>query len=161
MSSDLQLFHAFTKQFSDQEIKGVHSIARNYFLVNDDIWELREKIMRDPFATGIFLGEAQKHFMPSPAAIDIISRFEDANRKKIFINPKAEGLFLCGRSVLETSIVRNPNQLKEGLVLVQNARNENLGYGLFKQEGKDLVIKRLVDKGMYLRSEERKRPKKE
>jgi ribosome biogenesis protein Nip4 len=44
-------------------------------------------------------------------------------------------------------------------VLVQNEIDENLGYGVFKQEGKDLVIRNLLDKGKYLRMDEKGRRK--
>ena len=158
-AADLSLFKRFTQQFSNAEVSNIHKIGRNYFLVTDDVWELREKITRDPFAMSIYLGQEKNHFIPSPAAVDMVSRLEGSDRKKIFINKKAEWLFLCGRNVLQDSILKNPNNVKEGLVLVQNETGENLGYGIFQQQGKDLVIKNLLDKGQYLRVEEKKKKK--
>jgi ribosome biogenesis protein Nip4 len=65
-------------------------------------------------------------------------------------------MFLCGRNILSESIAKNPNGLTEGLVLVQNEKDENLGYGLFKRED-TLIIKHVLDKGRYLRIDEKGR----
>jgi hypothetical protein len=97
-------------------------------------------------------------FSPSPALIDLISKFPDAQSKKIFVNRKAEWMFLCGRNVLSDSVAKNPNGLSEGLVLVQNVQDENLGYGQFKKED-TLIIKHILDKGRYLRIDEKGRDK--
>jgi ribosome biogenesis protein Nip4 len=106
------------------------------------------------------MGEEKMGFSPSPALLDLVSKFPDAQSKKVFINKKAEWLFLCGRNVLSDSIAKNPNRLSEGIVLVQNENDENLGYGVFKRED-TLIIKHVLDKGRYLRIDEKghnKRP---
>jgi ribosome biogenesis protein Nip4 len=72
------------------------------------------------------------------------------------VNKKAEWLFLCGRNILGASIASNPNRLHSGFVLVQNEQDENLGFGFFKQEGKDLILRNILDKGNYLRMEDKK-----
>jgi ribosome biogenesis protein Nip4 len=148
---------AFVKNFSSHPIDNIEKIGRNNFLATSSLLETKRRINKDTFSIGLFLGETKDRFYPSPAFVDIISRLEDADNRKIFVNKKAEWLFLCGRNILMESIVRNPRSLKEGFVLVQNENDENLGYGIFHQQGKDTVIKNLLDKGKYLRYNEKGR----
>jgi ribosome biogenesis protein Nip4 len=122
------------------------------------LWEIKSGVTRDIYSLGLFLGEEKTGFNPSPALMDLISKFPDAQSKKIFVNKKAEWMFLCGRNVLSDSFARNPNNLSEGLVFVQNERDENLGYGLFKMED-TMIIKHILDKGRYLRIDEKGRDK--
>jgi ribosome biogenesis protein Nip4 len=157
----LEKFHRFVSQFTDDELDEsmVLRSGRNFFYADKRLIDIKNSVKQDVFSLGIFLGEEKNHFEPSPACIDIISKMPGAQKRKIFINKKAEWLFLCGRAVLEQSIAKNPNNLGEGSVLVQNEQDENLGYGFFKQEGKDLVIRNILDKGKYLRMDERGRRK--
>ncbi len=149
-------FEQFTARFSDTGIDAL-KIGRNYFLAEDRLKKLKEGVNRDPFSLGLFLGEERGEFHPSPAMIDVISRLPDSENRKIFVNGKAEWLFLCGRNILEDSIIKNPRNIKDGPVLIQNEKGENLGYGMFMKQGRDLVIKNFLDKGKYLRMNERKR----
>ena len=160
MSQDLTLFNKFTKQFTNMELTGVRRIGRNFYLAEERLWNIKNGIDRDVYAIGTFLGEEKMGFSPSPALIDFISKFPDAQSKKIFINKKAEWLFSCGRNVLSDSIVKNPGSITEGLVLVQNENDENLGYGQFKKED-TLIIKHILDKGRYLRMDEKGRDKRQ
>jgi ribosome biogenesis protein Nip4 len=138
----------------------VRRVGRNFYLAEERLWNIKNGVNRDVYALGTFLGEEKIGFSPSPALIDFISKFPDAQSKKVFINRKAEWLFSCGRNVLSDSIVRNPNSISEGLVLVQNERDENLGYGQFKKED-TLIIKHILDKGRYLRIDEKGRDKRQ
>jgi ribosome biogenesis protein Nip4 len=158
MSQDLSLFGKFTKQFTDSEILDVHRIGRNFYQAEERLWEIKSGVTRDIYSLGLFLGEEKTGFSPSPALMDLISKFPDAESKKIFVNKKAEWMFLCGRNILSDSIAKNPHNISEGLVLVQNERDENLGYGLFKMEDQ-LIIKHVLDKGRYLRIDEKGRDK--
>jgi|SRR3989344_664143 len=130
-------------------------IGKHYYYADKSLSEIRSKITRDVFSLGIYLGEQDKHFNPSPGFIDILAKL--ASKRKVFVNKKAEGLFLYGRNILLDSISKNPENIREGIVLVQNEKDENLGYGLFQTQGKDIVVKNLLDKGWYLRKEQRKR----
>jgi len=160
MTHDLTLFNKFTKQFTDTEILDVRRVGRNFYQAEERLWEIKNGINRDIYSLGLHLGEEKMGFSPSPAFVDMISRFPDTQSKKVFINKKAEWLFLCGRNVLSDSIVGNPNNLSEGLVLVQNEKDENLGYGLFKRED-TLIIKHILDKGRYLRMDEKGRDRRQ
>lgn len=133
----------FVSQFSDKQILNIEKIERKYFLVDEEQKKLSKEIGRNPFSSGIFLGEQKKRFEPSPALIDMIASLSD---RKVFINKEAEWLFLCGRDVFEQNIVKK--NVKEGIVLVQNEEDENLGYGKLINNG----VKNILDKGVYLRT---------
>jgi ribosome biogenesis protein Nip4 len=158
MTDDLTLFKKFMIQFTDKEILDVKRIGRNFYKAEERLWNIRSGVDRDIYSIGTFLGEEKQGFSPSPALLDLISRLPDAQSKKLFVNKKAEWMFLCGRNVLSDSITKNPNTLSEGLVLVQNEDDENLGYGQFKKED-TLIIKHILDKGRYLRLDEKGRNK--
>lgn len=155
MTQDLTLFNKFISQFTTEEIADVRRVGRNFYLAEERLWEIKTGVNRDVFSVGLFLGEEKHGFSASPALIERISRMPDPaiQSRKIFINKKAEWLFLCGRNILPESIVKNPSNITDGLVPVQNERDENLGYGLFKKEDQ-LIIKHVLDKGRYLRANE-------
>ena len=152
----MSTFEEFVNIFTENKIDYVRKIGRNYYFVENDLWELKESINKDVFSVGIFLGEEKDRFEPNPAILDIISKFPDSEKRKIFVNKKAEWLFLCGRNILSDSISKNPYRVNSGLVLVQNENNENLGFGYFKQEGPALILRNILDKGHYLRIEDKK-----
>jgi len=158
MTQDLSLFHKFTKQFTDTGLTDIRRVGRNFYKAEERLWNIKTGVDRDVYAIGMFMGEEKMGFSPSPALIDLISKFPDAQSKKVFVNKKAEWMFLCGRNVLSESIIKNSHNISEGLVLVQNEYDENLGYGQFKKED-TLIIKHILDKGRYLRMDEKGRDK--
>ncbi|MGV8151409.1 MAG: hypothetical protein ACP5NV_06815 [Candidatus Woesearchaeota archaeon] len=137
------------------------TIGKNTYLAGKDLQETRSRIKRDVFSIGIFLGEEGKYFMPSPAFIELLSKMPDAEKKKIYVSSKVEGLFLYGRNILKDSISKNPHNIDSGYVFVQNENDENLGLGIFQtqtqhnSQKKELIIKNILDKGFYLRKERR------
>jgi len=138
----------FALQFTDKKIDGVLNHGRKYFLVSEEQKKLSEQIGRDLFSAGILLGEKKDTFKPTPALVDMISKISD---NKVFISKKSEWLFLCGRDVFEENIIKQVGDNK--LVLVQNEKDENLGYGMFIKNGKERLLKNILDKGYYLRRE--------
>jgi ribosome biogenesis protein Nip4 len=154
MTQDLTLFNKFTKQFTNTDFTDIRRVGRNFYQAEERLWEIKNGVNRDIYALGLFLGEEKMGFSPSPALVDLISKFPDAQSKKIFVNKKAEWMFLCGRNILSESISKNPHNLSEGLVLVQNDHDENLGYGQFKKED-TLIVRHILDKGRYLRLDEK------
>lgn len=131
-----------------EDIGEVHKYDKQYFkgekaIVKDD----------NLLGAGLFLGESKdKEFKPSPAMMELISKNCD---KKIFVDEKAEWLFLCGRDLFGKSIIRS--NVDSGLVLIQNEHDENLGYGkiISKVDTKTskVVVKNILDRGYYLRRE--------
>jgi ribosome biogenesis protein Nip4 len=146
------MIHKFIEQFTKEEIGNIIQIKKEFYLANKEILEVKNKISIEPNSVGLYLGEAKgKNFDPSPALIELIAKKSD---NKIFINKQTEWLFLCGRDIFGKGIIKS--NAKEGLVLVQNFKDENLGYGKIindiRQKEK-VVVKNIQDKGIYLRQE--------
>ncbi|MFH1071871.1 MAG: hypothetical protein V1743_00400 [Nanoarchaeota archaeon] len=145
----------FVRQFVDKhrfDFTDVHKLGRKYFLIHKQLLEMKGKINKDIYAAGLFLGEDRQEFKPSPALIEMIA--EKSTRKAV-INKNSEWLFLCGRDVFSTSVIASA--VNDGLVLVQNEEDENLGYGKIIRKGNSLWIKNLLDRGSYLRQEQAKK----
>jgi len=140
----------FIKQFTDEEIfDKTKQIGRRVFYVPEQLRNL--DIELEPYSIGMYLGEQRKEFTPSVALIDAISKKSD---KKIFVNKEGEFLFLCGRDLMGKSIVKA--DVKKGFCLVQNEKDENLGYGRFATglaHDDRIVVKNRMDKGHFLRRE--------
>jgi ribosome biogenesis protein Nip4 len=146
------MIHKFIKQFTQEEIKDIIQVRKDYYLANQDLLETKNKIKLEPSSIGLYLGTATgKTFQPSPALIELIAK---KSNNKIFINKNTEWLFLCGRDIFGKGIIKANTQ--EGLVLVQNQKDENLGYGKIIDDishKERIVIKNILDKGIYLRQE--------
>ncbi|MCF7871867.1 hypothetical protein K9L97_02430 [Candidatus Woesearchaeota archaeon] len=95
-----------------------------------------------------FLGRIKKRFEPSLFLLELLSKNSD---NKIFINDTAEFLFLCGRDVFKENITRN-NSNKE-IFFVQNKFDENLGFGTFFKQDKQVLVRNIKDRGDFLRRE--------
>ncbi len=142
----------FVEEFTKKQIKNVVQIENKFYQVKTELDKISEKIERKPKLKGIYLGEIKDNeFVPSIELIDIISKISD---KKIYVNEKAEWMFLNKKDILGKSVTKA--KARDGLVLVQNEKDENLGYGEFveKPKYKDrMVVKNILDRGEYLRIE--------
>ncbi|MBR9677451.1 hypothetical protein GOV04_04880 [Candidatus Woesearchaeota archaeon] len=135
----------FTKQLSEKKVEHT-KIGRKYYQINSQQQKIIDSIDREPFSAGLFLGEEKKDlFKASLALLEIIAKDSDT---KVFVNDKAEWLFLCGRNILPESITKKI--AKKGTVLIQNERDENLGLGKYENDG---TITNLIDRGDFLRRE--------
>ena len=144
----------FAGNFTKEKIDCI--ISRNrYFLASEELVKIKNGIQQEPFSIGLFLGEIKNNrFVPGAPLLDIISKKSD---RKIFVNRKTEWLFLCGRDVFGKGIVKS--NAEKGIVLVQNERDENLGYGeiigdLSAQN--KMAVRNLFDKGNFLRREKKR-----
>ena len=147
------MIHEFIRQFTDYKFTGIVKHNNNFFLADKCLEKLRSKISHEPFSIGLFLGtlKPKKRFVPSPALIDLIAKHSD---KKVFVNDKAEWLFICKKDIFGKSVLKANS--KSGFVLVQNMADENLGYGKITAPlhlKNKVVIKNILDKGEYLRIE--------
>ena len=150
------MIHEFIRQFSDVKITAV-KIGNGYYQCNEKVARVKNSIKAKPFAAGIFLGEkARSGFRPSAALLDILA---SNSTKKLFVDKKGEWLFLCGRDLFGSSVKKADFNEEEEFVLVQNERDENLGYGLvvadvMHSRNKDKeVVNNLFDRGSFLRRE--------
>ena len=137
----------FTKEKFD-----VIEIKKRFFIANKEQIEMMNKIKEKegivPESIGIFLGEiTKKRFRPSVALLDLLAKHSD---KKVFIDDKAEWLFLCGKDIFDESVTKC--DVRSGLVLVQNKNDENLGYGKIVRKGK-VFVQNFIDRGDFLRRE--------
>ncbi len=131
------------KKFLDKFGFKIDSVkyGKKHYLVDDSL-----DVDLIPKSIGVFLGEESKEFKPSLALLELIAKKSD---RKIFIDDKAEWLFLCGRSIKKANV-------SEGLLLVQNLRDENLGLGKVVNNLKikdKVVVKNVIDRGDFLRRE--------
>ena len=100
---------------------------------------------------GIILGKLRNEaFIPS---LYFLEKLSAMTKNKVFINTKAEWLFLCGRDVFVEHITKKGDIKK--IFLVQNEKDENLGYGKMMNLNGQKVIKNLLDRGDFLRRERR------
>lgn len=147
------MIHEFVKSFTDETIRDVRKIGRKYFLTSSVIQNASGKNDILPESVGVFLGEDKKgKFRSSLALLDIISK---TSSRKVFIDEKSAWLFLCGRDIMAGSIQKA--NVSDGFVLIQNAKDENLGLGKIvdrlNNRQNQIVIKNIIDKGDFLRRE--------
>jgi len=143
----MEAIKSFVEKFCSFEIQNVHKTGRRFYQISKELLECKKSINRDFFYIGTFLGETKKEFVPSLALLEMIAK---KTSKKVFVNKKGEWLFTCKRDVFEENIVKK--NVEKGVCLVQNEKDENLGYGLL-QKKRSLMLKPLLDKGDYLRRE--------
>ena len=126
-----------------------------FYLVNP---VLKQLVRQDFFYAGIYLGKAKEgKFFPSFNLLGILAK-NSANR--IILDRKAAWLFICGRDVLEASIVRVWGSGKKNTnTLVVNEFGECLGFGRIVEnlrgEGgnNQIVVRNVSDVGDFLRRE--------
>jgi ribosome biogenesis protein Nip4 len=133
----------FTKKFTTERIEPVIKLQRNFFHAPENLRIVQKNIKKEPFALGTYLGSG-KPFHPSTALIDWLNK---RTEKYVVVDKKMEWLFLCGRDIFDSSIVKK--NANTGTVLVKNELGEVLGYGDFVRD----MIKNRLDKGDFLRRE--------
>lgn len=111
--------------------------------------ELEEHMNASCKSAGIHLGIEKKEFEPVPSICEVLKE----STKRIQIDDKAAWLFLCGRDLLRSAILKGVEQ--EGLVLVENVQQEILGIGKVMQPmGRakldKIVVKNVLNKSWYL-----------
>ena len=136
------MLNQFIAQFTKEKL-GYVQLKNKFFLIPSSV--KKSGVFPAPISQGLFLGEIQKEkFYP---ALPLLSWLSPRTMRKIVVTDKAAWLFLCGRDINKESIIGNIPL--SGLVLVQNKKDENLGYGVVTKMG----IKNLLDRGDYLRRE--------
>jgi len=137
----------FIRQFTEEDILHVKDGERYYFK-HPDVETAKAMLEDQPLAPSILLGTKKKHFKPTLFLLEQLSK---KSSNKVFINNKAEWLFLCGRDVFEDNISKDNSTAK--IFLVQNERDENLGYAMKMKDKGNTIIRNLLDRGDFLRRE--------
>lgn len=136
----------FTKKFTNEKIENAIKVRRNFFQAGDELLKMKDKIGKEPFAIGTYLGSG-KPFHPSIALLDWLDK---RTENYVIVDKKAAWLFLCGRDIFVDSVIKqNVNNGK--LVLVRNEQKEVLGLG--ELTGRQVAVKNVLDRGDFLRRE--------
>ncbi len=146
----MSVLNEFCADFGVAAPEPITRLGKRCFLTRDEDAAFIAAQKTRLVAAGLYLGEEQKRMRPSPALVAYIAAQTD--RHKVVVDEKAEWLFLCGRDVFAKAIISQAKPTKNGLVLVNNHRGENLGYGKAMRKGQ-VVVKNLLDRGEYLRRE--------
>ena len=128
--------------------------SQRYYLLNP---RLKKVGQEDFFYAGLYLGKVGKNggFFPS---FNLLNLLVDVAANKVVVNRKAAWLFICGRDVFGTGIVKVMGSKRKGdATLVLNEFGECLGFGtimdnLNASEGK-VAVKNVLDVGDFLRRE--------
>ena len=141
----------FIAQFTAQKLfdeSQVRRISNDFFLVQPELAAMLKKITLPPLHTGLYLGRMnEKSAQPS---LDLLQMLAKTDAKKVWLNDKGAWLFVCKRPALAASITKAEVQPSD-LVLVLNAHDECIGYGMF--DGRN--VKNYYDIGDFLRRERR------
>ena len=142
----------FIKKFTAHKFRNILKMKDGFYLVDDEQLRFKDNLKEQPMHIGIYLGHMRKDdFVPSIALVEMIAKHSD---RKLVVNKEAEWLFLCGRPLMGKSIIKS--NVKDGLVLVQNENDENLGFGRVIgaiEKNDKIVVKNLLDRGNFLRRE--------
>ena len=128
--------------------------SQRYYLLNP---RLKKVGQEDFFYAGLYLGKVGKNggFFPS---FNLLNMLVDVAANKIVVDRKAAWLFICGRDVFRTGIVKVMGSKRKGdATLVLNEFGECLGFGMIMDdlsgsEGK-VAVKNVLDVGDFLRRE--------
>lgn len=148
----MSLLNEFCGEFglTEEALGQVTRLGKQCFLTLPRHNKLIAKYRKSLVSAGIYLGEENKRLRPSPALLEHIAALTDEH--KVVVDEKAAWLFLCGRDLFTKSIISRGVPTRRGFVLVQNSRDENLGFGLAKRRG-NVAVKNLLDRGFFLRRE--------
>ncbi|NQU79027.1 hypothetical protein HQ545_04635 [Candidatus Woesearchaeota archaeon] len=148
----------FVSRFTEQKLCHIVKSGREYFQISPDLNAVMDKVSknlnREPVCAGLFLGEDKgKRFRSSFALLELLGR---ASTRWVIVDEKAEWLFLCGRDVFSSSIVKS--NVAKGDALVVNKHGEVLGYGkVVGNLNKDCIyLDNIIDRGDFIRREMRK-----
>jgi ribosome biogenesis protein Nip4 len=106
---------------------------------------------------GTYLGKIRKkRFFPSFILLRMIAADKKAN--KIVVDKKTAWLFICGRDIFTSGIVKTSGSTKKGAyMLVLNQYDECLGFGRITQsldlKRGGVAVKNISDIGDFLRRE--------
>lgn len=131
--------------------------GQRYYLLNP---RLRKILQGDFYNVGLYLGKVKNGvFFPSFNLLNLLVKL---SANKIIVNGKAAWLFICGRDVFQTGILKVMGSKRKGdVTLVMNEFGECLGFGKITGgfdglEGK-VAVKDVLDIGDFLRREKKSR----
>ena len=127
--------------------------AQCYYLLNP----ILRKIAKPNFYyAGLYLGKVEGGvFFPS---FNLLNMMAPVAANKVFLEPKAAWLFICGRDVFKKGIAKSMGSQRKGdYTLVLNACGECLGFGVLTASlaavSGRVVVRNMLDIGNFLRRE--------
>lgn len=152
----MDVLREFRKKFTDADIGDITRIGRSFFSIDPELDSVRKRIdnnlNREPEHAGVFLGSLRgKRFEPGFPLLDILA---ENTERFVVVDDKAEWLFLCGRDIFGSSVLRSG--VEKGPALVLNQKEEVLGYGDVtgrKADRESIFLNNILDRGDFLRRE--------
>jgi ribosome biogenesis protein Nip4 len=154
-------FEVFASRFGAQVAFNSQFIlekSQRYYLLNP---RLRKIGQEDFFYAGLYLGKVGKKgvFFPS---FNLLNMLVDVVANKIVVDQKAAWLFICGRDVFRTGIMKvMGSKHKDDATLVLNEFGECLGFGTImdslNESDSKVAVKNVLDIGDFLRREKREK----
>jgi ribosome biogenesis protein Nip4 len=123
---------------------------REVFITNRQTAKLAEKIKKEPYTIGLFIGEIKRRRFD--LGLEGATLIAPLAKKKVMVDEKAEQLVLYGRDVLSKSVIKG-KELKAGdKCLIVNHHGEAIALGRVKKD--KIFVENLKDRGWYLRKGE-------
>ena len=154
----MKAFEVFASRFGSRIVFNPEFImekSQRFYLLNG---RLKKTVQSDFYYAGLYLGKVGSHggFFPS---FNLLSMLTDVAANKVVVNRKAAWLFICGRDVFGSGVVKAMGSKRRGdATLVLNEFFECLGFGtvgsLHGSEG-EVAVKNVLDVGDFLRREDR------
>jgi ribosome biogenesis protein Nip4 len=128
---------------------------------NQRFYLLNPRLKRLPgnfYYSGLYLGKVKNGvFFPS---FNLLSMLVDAVANKVVVDRKAAWLFICGRDVFASGVVKVMGSKRRGdNTLVLNEFGECLGFGKITGNlavsAEEVAVKNVLDAGDFLRRERR------
>ncbi len=145
-------FHGSEDLLNRYRIFVVERDKKEVYVCTHDIFSLKDKLNFE--SIGIKIGEIGKRFRFSLEGAFLIVK----NKKRVFVNEKGEMLFLYGRDIFASSIIKADRDVKENdIVFVCNSDGDILGIGKMRlsinrlKESDRVAIENLIDRGEYIR----------
>jgi len=126
--------------------------SQRYYLLSPRL----KRMQGNFYYAGLYLGKVKNRiFFPS---FNLLNMLVHAAANKVVVDRKAAWLFICGRDVLGTGVVKvMGSKRKDDATLVLNEFGECLGFGRITGDlggsGEKAVIKNILDVGDFLRRE--------
>ena len=146
---------AFASRFGDKIAFNPEFIVekdQRYYLLSPRL----KRIQGNFYYAGLYLGKVKNRvFFPS---FNLLNMLVDVAANKVVVDGKAAWLFICGRDVFGTGIVKTLGSKRNGdATLVLNEFGECLGFGKITGDlggsGEKVAVKNVLDIGDFLRRE--------
>ena len=130
--------------------------SQRFYLLNP---RLKNVDQEDFFYAGLYLGKVGKNggFFPS---FNLLNMLVDVAANKVVVDQNAAWLFICGRDVFHTGVVKvMGSKRKSDATLVLNELGECLGFGKIMDglsvSDVEVAVQNVLDVGDFLRRERR------